>query len=349
MLSVSPDIPTPFADLAVLAARLDATLVVFDETDAVRYASEGMRRVYRYFDFSYPLTFEALLRRTWELGVNLEESAPADPEKHLAFARERRKRERLEFTRSRPTRLICSHVRIHSGWSAQLRVEPHRAGLEHYFTAGTPVTGLVEAIRRREEADRCAAALDTVSLAVAVVAPDGKLLHANEAARDLFRRVDGFALDDQGRLRVLDPDASAAFPRALAAAALGALPSGRALLRIKGNQPGAPHAVSITQGAEQPGVAAIVAISSPRLDDLAVSRMLREQYGLTAAEAALAVEIGGGRTNDEASKILGKSAATGREQLQAIFRKLGVRGQLELSRWVAVLASITGAARRRGE
>lgn len=353
MLPVPADIPTPFADLAVMAARLDAPLVVFDEQDRCRYASEGMRQVYTFCDFSGPLDFETLLRRTWEFGGNREEGAPPDPETSLAMAQASRRRVRLEFARTKPRRLICSHVRLGSGWSAQLRVEPERAGLEHYFTADRPVTGVIEAIRRHEEAQRCSAALDSVSLAVLVVAPDGRLLHANEAALELCRRADGFLIDEARRLRAVDPATDPFLARTISMAAMGEIPNGRSLLHVAGIRPGAPHAVSITQGAERPGVAAIVAISSPRLDDVAVSRLLRDQFGLTQAEAALAVEIGGGLTNEDASKILGKSAATGREQLSSIFKKINgpnvlVRGQLELSRWVSVLASVAGAARKRG-
>lgn len=352
MQPLPSDIPSPFADLAVLAARLDAALVVFDEVDQCRYASEGMRQVYAFCDFSHPLSFEALLRRSWECGTGLEESTSHDPETQLFYARERRKRARLEFTRTHPRRLVCSHIRLESGWSAQFRVEPGRAGLDHYFLRGTPVTGVIEAIRRREEAERCANALDSVALGVAVVAPDGRVMHSNAAAQALFSRADGFILADD-RLHTTDAGMTAVFARALADAAMGRVAEGRVLLRIKGARAGEEHMVSVTQGAEAPGVAAIVAISSPRLDDLAVARLLRDQYGLTAAEAALALEIGAGRTNEEASKTLGKSAGTGREQLQSIFRKLNrhdilIGGQLALSRWVAVLASITGAARPRG-
>jgi DNA-binding CsgD family transcriptional regulator len=187
-----------------------------------------------------------------------------------------------------------------------------------------------------------------------VTAPDGRVLHANAAAAELFRRGDGFALDDAGLLTVTDAAMAPSFARAVGLAALGRAPHGRVVLHVPGLRPDAPHAVSITMGADAPGVAAIIAISSPRLDDLAVAKLLRDQYGLTAAEAALAVEIGGGRTNEDAARALGKSAATGREQLHKIFGKMSgagllTRGQLELSRWVAVLASITGAARTRGK
>ncbi|MBP2307490.1 hypothetical protein GBZ48_22045 [Azospirillum melinis] len=353
MLAIPSDIPTPFSDLAVMAARLRAPLVVFDEKDQCRYTSEWMRRVYEFCDFSRPADFEAILRRAWEYGGNREVGAPPDLETSLAMARASRQRIRLEFVRTQPRRLICNHVRIGSGWSAQLRVEPERAGLEHYFTADMPVTGIVEAIRRHEQAKRCARALDSVSLAVVVVGPDAGVLHSNDAAKSLCQRNDGFLVDDNGRLRAIDPTVDPFFARTVAMAAMGEIPGGRSLLHIAGCQPGAPHAVSITAGADQPGVAAIVAISSAKLDDVAVTRLLRDQFGLTSAEATLAVEIGGGKTNDQVSKILGKSPATGREQLHNIFKKLArqniaVKGQIELSRWVSVLASITGAARKSG-
>ncbi|WP_372393998.1 hypothetical protein ABMY26_00885 (plasmid) [Azospirillum sp. HJ39] len=332
-----------------MAARLDAPLVIFDEHDQCRYASDGMRQVYAFCDFDRPQTFESLLRKSWECGVRLDLSTSSDLTSHLAFARERRKRERLEFTRTHPRRLICTHARLTSGWSVQLRVAPERAGLEHYFTGDQPITGVIEAIRRREEAARCSLALDTLSLAVLVVSPDCRLLHANVAAVNLCDRGDGFLVDDTRRLRAVDSALDPFFARTIAMAAGGQLAGGRSLLHVAGSRPGAPHAVSITMGADQPGVAAIVAVSTAQLDDLAVSRLLRNQFGLTQAEAVLAVEIGSGHTNEEASKKLGKSAATGREQLSNIFKKInGPRGQLELSRWVSVLASVAGAARKRG-
>ena len=58
--------------------------------------------------------------------------------------------------------------------------------------------------------------------------------------------------------------------------------------------------------------------------------MLRQVFGLSAAEARLAAAIARGRTLDEISHVEGTSRETLRSQLKAIFSKTDTSRQAEL-------------------
>jgi DNA-binding CsgD family transcriptional regulator len=59
---------------------------------------------------------------------------------------------------------------------------------------------------------------------------------------------------------------------------------------------------------------------------------LRAEFGLTPAEAALAIEIAKGDGRKAAAARLGISVGTARTHLTRIFQKVGVRRQAELVR-----------------
>lgn len=60
------------------------------------------------------------------------------------------------------------------------------------------------------------------------------------------------------------------------------------------------------------------------------SQLLRTAYGLTSAEAAVAVQIAHGLDREQIARSRGVSAATIHSQLKAIFDKMGVRREVEL-------------------
>ncbi len=71
------------------------------------------------------------------------------------------------------------------------------------------------------------------------------------------------------------------------------------------------------------------------IDDLSAqltptARLLRQVFGLTDAEAAIAVAVGSGRALDDISYSRGVSLGTLRNQLKTIFAKTGARRQTEL-------------------
>jgi DNA-binding CsgD family transcriptional regulator len=71
----------------------------------------------------------------------------------------------------------------------------------------------------------------------------------------------------------------------------------------------------------------------------ACAKTLSRAFGLTPAEARLAVLIADGRSLDEAAGRIGIKSQTGRNQLKAIFAKTGTHRQAEL---VALLSRLPG-------
>jgi DNA-binding CsgD family transcriptional regulator len=73
---------------------------------------------------------------------------------------------------------------------------------------------------------------------------------------------------------------------------------------------------------------------APRVSSIALERI----FGLTRAEAKLAVLLSGGASTTEAAQIQGVSVATARSQLAAIFLKTRTTRQAELVRLLGRLA-----------
>ncbi|MGB7915137.1 MAG: helix-turn-helix transcriptional regulator [Rhodomicrobium sp.] len=82
----------------------------------------------------------------------------------------------------------------------------------------------------------------------------------------------------------------------------------------------------------QPVAMLVVKSSPPR--SLPCPEELRARYGLTAAEAALAVEICTGNGLQAAANRRGVSLATARTHLGRVFQKTGVGRQAELVRLI---------------
>ena len=85
--------------------------------------------------------------------------------------------------------------------------------------------------------------------------------------------------------------------------------------------------------------AALLHIARPEVDRCAQTERLVRAHGLTAAEAAVAVEISRGDGRAAAAARLGIREPTVRSHLSSIFDKMGIHRQAELARLVAGAAS----------
>lgn len=104
--------------------------------------------------------------------------------------------------------------------------------------------------------------------------------------------------------------------------------------------PGAlPAAPLLVHAAPLPGAAgdlfqqarAVLLIVDPAEAHPPAEGLLRELYGLTAAEGRLARMLGDGRDLGEAADALGVAVSTARTQLKAVFAKTGTRRQAQLA------------------
>lgn len=181
------------------------------------------------------------------------------------------------------------------------------------------------------------AALEHVERGALVMDRNGSMRAANAMAERILGQDDGLRLS-QGRLLCTDRHENAALQRILGDCQRGGIEgSGNALnvSRGPGRSPLSLLCVPFPQTTTWPGFeqhTTIIFISDPDARLERQSEKLREKFGLTPAEAALAWEIAktGGRKSAAASR--GVSVSTARTQLSSIFDKTGVRRQAELVR-----------------
>jgi DNA-binding CsgD family transcriptional regulator len=207
-------------------------------------------------------------------------------------------------------------------------------------------------LRRLEEARAAArdltSVLARVETAVMTVGPDLRLRSANPAAEALLRRGDGLRLRE-GSLRVRRPRDEGALAAAVAAATCGAgVAAGRggrgdALLAIGRDGDRPPYrlgvfALSDGQGAGRGRAAdpsVLVLVDDPGRESVPARSeedLFARAFGLTPAEARLAVRLAAGASLTEAAAALGVTRNTARAQLRAIFDKAEVHRQGELAR-----------------
>jgi DNA-binding CsgD family transcriptional regulator len=169
-----------------------------------------------------------------------------------------------------------------------------------------------------------AAALDCQGVAISLHGPDGQARFLNRAMHRLLR-TDTTAFTPHGSFGVVpaEPVQRSRYAASLLAAAHGR-PAEMPLLRGEGPP---PYMVCF-----QPmeGMGAMVTILDPSRRRLPSQAFLREAFGFTAAEAALALDLADGLAAADCASLRGVSVHTVRSQLRALFAKTGLCRQAEL-------------------
>lgn len=183
--------------------------------------------------------------------------------------------------------------------------------------------------------------------AAAVLDSAGNVMITNPAAEKLIKAGKVVAVPRGKGLIFREPATDAAYRRALAAALDVAQPTashsvvvdcpvaGRGSVLILPLRPKAGNlALSVRQAH------ALVIFRFAAALPLPPKQLLQAHYGLTAAEANVALKLVAGLTPQEAADELGVSPTTVRNQIAAILNKMGVRRQAEL---VAVICRLAPA------
>jgi DNA-binding CsgD family transcriptional regulator len=218
------------------------------------------------------------------------------------------------------------------------------------------LTAALRLRRRLDAADLSAAgawaALEHLGTGVMIVDAAGSVAFANETATGLFR--DGYFRLDRDGLRVLDAASCVALRRIIAdcVAAEPKHGSGNTVdvtggdrlppLRVVG-VPFQPQRLGF-DAVQRTEPFALLLISNPQQEWATRKEQLRSRFGLTSAEANLAIEIARGDGRAAAAARLGIAVTTARTHLTHIFEKTGVHRQAELVR--LVLQRPDGATQR---
>ena len=189
-----------------------------------------------------------------------------------------------------------------------------------------------------------AAAVDRAPYGFFVLGPDRRLRHVNATGQQMLAQAGGLRLI-AGRLAT-GSTAETARLEALIGAACG--PAGA---RVGGSmairRPDGRSPLSLTVAPARTdrmalfntGPTAVVCVSDPEAAVDVSELQLREVFGLTGAQAKVAIALFEGRTAREAADALGLSFFTVRAHLARIFEKTGVNRQAEL---VALMTRMMG-------
>ncbi|ALA60505.1 helix-turn-helix transcriptional regulator [Nitrospira moscoviensis] len=192
------------------------------------------------------------------------------------------------------------------------------------------------------ERDTLAEAADRLPRGVFAVAADGRLLWVNRLGEALCREADGFTIQ-RGCLATALPGETGRLRQLLhhcqqtgTGAGLG---SGGAMLvsRPSGLRPYIALVSPLRAGRgrlDDRLPAAVVFVADPeRMPGVSIDR-LTKLYGLTRAEAELALQLAGGLDLRDIASAMGKTLNTLRTQLKQVFQKTGTARQAELVRLV---------------
>ena len=183
--------------------------------------------------------------------------------------------------------------------------------------------------------------LESLQEGALLVDSSGSVIRANAAAKAMLDDGDGIFLDN-GRVAAAG---SEMLQKLIASCAQTCLslggPGGE--FKIPREHPRSPLHVTVTslrsktQFADVPWIGvevpvAIVTVRDPDIDRRRREINLRHCFGLTAAEARLAVEILKGDGRAAAGRRCGISTATAKSHLSSIFEKTGTHRQAELIR-----------------
>ena len=188
--------------------------------------------------------------------------------------------------------------------------------------------------------------LDALPYAVIVIDADGAVLLTNGRADRLLARGDGLLIINNRLQCRLGPQ-QPLIDRLIATALSPVLVEKRGGWTRVGRSSGRRDYVALVSGLpategllDSFRPKAIVIITDPDDEQVPAERALQDLFGLTPAEARLAVTLAGGHSVESASAKLGVSRETSRSQLKHVFRKLGINRQQDLARLLGELVLV---------
>jgi DNA-binding CsgD family transcriptional regulator len=178
----------------------------------------------------------------------------------------------------------------------------------------------------------------------------GRITFANAAAEMLLRSGDGLSIDGDGDLQFTAafPAESAALSRMLAQALAVAIGTGETLgepLRLT-RPSGAPPLLVLPVPLPPPAfelwnmlepASVLVLVIDPITQRRGKTSTIQSVFGLTSAEARVAILVASGLTGPQAANALGISISTVKTHLKRCFDKIGVHSQVALAHLLATL------------
>ncbi len=263
--------------------------------------------------------------------------------------------------------LLSAETAVSIAFTRDAAAGPFEERERHTLQSLMPHLQRAVQLRNRFEPDASrlgAGALNALSIAVMVVDGNMRVKHANAAAVALTNGVCGMTVSRAGpdptpgntTLSARHPDDHSRLSQLVAAVAKGG--SGCALrMRNTRDEPASRASLAVlvspamthflsgpgTGCRIQPGTAMIVArqLNHPSLPH---PGLMCDLYGLTKAEAAVALSFGGGATAEDVARTRSVSPETIRSQVKAILRKTNTSNLRDLERVIAISSAMLPAS-----
>ena len=211
-----------------------------------------------------------------------------------------------------------------------------------HFRRAVTISNVLDA--RTIERARMAEALDALPCGIVLTNAEGRIVHANRSAERMLQNG-GTVQGASGVLSAKAPAATQELHKAIHLAARDEAMLGKTGLAIRLNVPQSPplfahvlplNGSDLRSRLQSEAMAAVfIGPSTPAAFDVTpaeAKHYLRSRFGLTKAEAVVALEILKGDGRAAAAARLGITPTTVRAHLTHIFEKTGVKRQAELVR-----------------
>lgn len=238
--------------------------------------------------------------------------------------------------------LCCSAPLRGERFATSRRLRLTRLLVPHLQQALRMQAGLGEAVQARESA---LDAFEHARSGVVWISRQGRIVHANAAAMAILDRADGLSAHADGRLRAALPPQEAGLQRMVHLAVSGddegiRVGGSLAIGRVGGRRPLVAHVLPLGRDEvhqDAAGAAALVVIVDMELESEPRPELLQRLFGLTRAEAAVAVATLRRDSLQEVADELSVSLSTVRTHLQRVYDKTGVRRQAGLVRLIEMV------------
>jgi DNA-binding CsgD family transcriptional regulator len=351
--------PDHLAPLFKATQNLGGGIMMLDRSWKITYSNETIRQIYCGFSFASGALYDDLLRHCADNRIIHAPDLYADPKQYISNLKDMLSLKPLH-------KWICVHSdgcsymmlakHIFGGGSVLLCIdlEKARAGdadsLQMVNAEVSPdaMSRLLSLAEDGTLTIPLRPALELTPVAVAIVTDSGKLLERNGEFARLLDAGDGIRLvgGDVQATDELDRPALRGAVELMAAPTAGA---GRRILRLARAGGETPLAVIVSKAPFSPrkmeacavrGLASL-AVVDPGRRSTPAPEVLMELFGLTQAEARVALQIGAGKSINETAGEFGVKVGTVRSQVISIFAKTGLNRQQEVALFVRDLGDLS--------
>jgi DNA-binding CsgD family transcriptional regulator len=351
--------PNHLAPLFKATQRLGGGIMVLDRSWRIVYSNTTIREIYPGFAFPPDATYDDLIWHCVNSRIIHSPELYADPEQYISNLK--------DVLLLKPlNKWIC----IHTDGCSYMMLAKHIFGggsvhicmdLEKARSGDIDGLLMINAEIRPDAMSRLLTlacddtltiplrpALELTPIAVAIVTDSGKLLECNGEFSRLLSAADSIRLAG-GNIQAADEMDRAALRGAIGLMAAPASGTGQRILRLSrtGGETSlavivskAPHALQKLASSSDQNLACL-AIVDPNRQSTPAPEVLMELFGLTQAEARVALQIGAGKSVNEIAGDSGVKVGTIRSQVISIFAKTGLNRQQDVALFVRDLGDLS--------